>query len=107
MGRKGIGKLSIFSIAGVAEVYTKKGATKTAFKMDRDKIKRAIEGKSTDANYRPEEIRVFPSELKVGTRIVLSGLSKTLSGMTAARSEERRVGTEWDSMCSSRGLPRS
>ena len=35
MGRKGIGKLSIFSIAQIAEVYTIQGRERTAFKMDR------------------------------------------------------------------------
>lgn len=89
MGRKGIGKLSIFSIARVAEVYTRKGNVKTAFRMDRDKIKQAIEGKSTDANYKPEEIADFPPELKAGTRIVLSGLSKSLSGMTVSGLKRR------------------
>lgn len=89
MGRKGIGKLSIFSIAGIAEVYTKKGATKTAFKMNRDKIRQAIAGKSTDSSYKPEEIGTFPSDIKGGTRIVLSDLSKSLSGMTVAGLKRR------------------
>jgi hypothetical protein len=89
MGRKGIGKLSIFSIARVAEVYTKIGKVQTAFRMDRDKIREAIEGKSTDASYKPEEIANFPSDLKVGTRIVLADLSKSLSGMTASGLKRR------------------
>lgn len=89
MGRKGIGKLSIFSIARVAEVFTKKGKTRTAFRMDRDKIKKAIEGKSTDASYKPEEIEDFPSDLKAGTRIVLADLSKSLSGMTVSGLKRR------------------
>ena len=89
MGRKGIGKLSIFSIASVAEVYTKKGPIKTAFKMDRDMIKMAIQGKATDASYKPEEISTFPTNVNSGTRIVLSGLSKSLSGMTVAGLKRR------------------
>lgn len=89
MGRKGIGKLSIFSVAGIAEVYTQKGTVRTAFRMDRDKIKQAIAGKSTDASYKPEEISTFPSDLKKGTRIVLSALSKSLSGMTVAGLKRR------------------
>lgn len=89
MGRKGIGKLSIFSIASVAKVYTKKGSVKTAFKMDRDKIKKAIEGKATEASYKPEEISTFPTKLNGGTRIMLSGLSKSLSGMTVAGLKRR------------------
>jgi hypothetical protein len=81
MGRKGIGKLSIFSIANVAEIYTVSGSAKTAFRMDREVIRKAISGKSGDI-YKPEELTAWPSGLKKGTRIVLSGLSKNLSGMT-------------------------
>jgi hypothetical protein len=82
MGRKGIGKLSIFSIAQVATVYTRYGKDRTAFKMDREVIRKAIAGKSTH-QYKPEELPVFQSDFKNGTRIVLSGLSKPLRGMTA------------------------
>ena len=81
MGRKGIGKLSIFSVAQLAEVYTFEGREKTAFKMDREVIRKAISGKAQKP-YKPEEIKVWPGDLKKGTRIVLSGLSKSLSGMT-------------------------
>ena len=81
MGRKGLGKLSIFSIAQIAEVYTIQGKERTAFKMDRDVIRKAISGK-TKKPYKPEELKNSPSDLKKGTRIVLSGLSKSLSGMT-------------------------
>jgi hypothetical protein len=81
MGRKGIGKLSIFSIAQVAEVYTITDDIKTSFRMDREVIRKAIAGKSGNV-YKPEEIRAWPTDLKKGTRIVLSGLSKNLSGMT-------------------------
>lgn len=54
MGRKGIGKLSIFSIAQVAEVYTMQGQDRTAFKMDREVIKEAIKG-NAQKPYKPEE----------------------------------------------------
>lgn len=81
MGRKGIGKLSIFSIAQVAEIYTIQGKGKTAFRMDREKIRKAIAGKA-NTTYKPEELPDWPKDLKKGTRIVLSGISKNLSGMT-------------------------
>ena len=81
MGRKGIGKLSIFSIAQIAEIYTKLGSARTAFKMDREVILKAISGKA-QKSYKPEETTDWPGNLKKGTRIVLSGLSKSLSGMT-------------------------
>lgn len=81
MGRKGIGKLSIFSIAQIAEVYTKSGAEKTGFSMDRDTIRKQIASKSNGC-YRPTELSTWPPGLTKGTKIVLSGLSKNLSGMT-------------------------
>ncbi len=81
MGRKGIGKLSIFSIAQIAEVYTIKDISRTAFRMDREAIRKAISGK-TQPVYKPQELNSFPSDLRKGTRIVLSCPSKSLSGMT-------------------------
>jgi Histidine kinase-, DNA gyrase B-, and HSP90-like ATPase len=81
MGRKGIGKLSIFSIARIAEVYTASGEEHTAFEMDREIIRKAISGKK-ETPYKPKEIASPSKPLKKGTRIVLSGLSKSLSGMT-------------------------
>jgi hypothetical protein len=81
MGRKGIGKLSTFSIAQMVEVYTITGTERTAFKMDREVIRKAIAGKN-EKPYSPEEVTTWPSDLKKGTRIVLGGLSKSLSGMT-------------------------
>jgi len=82
MGRKGIGKLSIFSISQIAEVYTIQGKERTAFKMDSEIIRKAITGNSQKP-YKPEELESLPSDFKMGTRIVLSGLTKSLSGMTA------------------------
>lgn len=81
MGRKGIGKLSIFSIAQIAKVYTIVNGQKTAFKMDREVIREAISGTGQNS-YKPEELTDWPSGLKVGTCIVLSQISKSLSGMT-------------------------
>ncbi len=81
MGRKGIGKLSTFSIAQIAEVYTIQGGEHTAFKMDREVIRKAISG-NTQGPYKPEELQNWPPDFKKGTRIYLSGLSKSLSGMT-------------------------
>jgi hypothetical protein len=82
MGRKGIGKLSIFSIAQTATVYTREGSDRTAFRMDREVIRKAI-ARNSAQQYKPEELSDFPRDLKRGTRIVLSGLSKPLRGMTA------------------------
>lgn len=81
MGRKGIGKLSIFSVAQVAEVYTTVNGQNTAFSMDREIIRKAISGKGQQ-EYEPDELNTWPADLKQGTRIVLSKTSKSLSGMT-------------------------
>lgn len=81
MGRKGIGKLSIFSIARTAEIYTTSNTTRTAFKMDREVIKAAISGQAAGV-YKPDELATWPAELKKGTRIHLTGISKSLGGMT-------------------------
>lgn len=81
MGRKGIGKLSIFSIAQVARIYTISKGERTAFEMDREVIKKAIAGKSEGA-YEPVELTDWPAGFTKGTRIVLSGLSKSLSALT-------------------------
>ena len=81
MGRKGIGKLSIFSVARDARVYTVDGSERTAFQMDREVIRKTIAGKSA-ATYKPVELAGWPEGLEDGTQIVLSGLSKSLTGMT-------------------------
>ena len=82
MGRKGIGKLSTFSIARIVEVYTVGNGEHTAFRMDRDAIRQQIE-RGTHETYAPEEL-TEPDDHPGGTRIVLSQLSKNLTGMTDA-----------------------
>jgi hypothetical protein len=82
MGRKGIGKLSIFSVARMADIFTLKGKEKTAFRMDREVIREAIKNKEQKP-YHPDELSTWPSDLKRGTRITLSGLSKNISTLTA------------------------
>jgi len=81
MGRKGIGKLSAFSIAQVVEVYTTRCSERTAFRMDRDAIREQIQSSTRDC-YEPEELSDWPEDRMAGTRIVLSELSKNLTGMT-------------------------
>ncbi len=89
MGRKGIGKLSTFSIARVVEVYTMRNGECTAFRMDRDTIRDQIES-GTRKLYEPEELSDWPEGHQEGTRIVLSELSRNLTGMTDA-SLRRRI----------------
>lgn len=73
MGRKGIGKLSLFSIANRISVYTRKdGAQPESFLMDAHKIRAAIaaEDPSTAKEYGPEQV---PFDEKIAAAIVDHG----------------------------------
>ena len=76
MGRKGIGKLSLFSIANRIDVYSIKNQQRSAFRMDVLDIKEKISESVT--SYFPQALTDFPADLTVGTRIVLSELKKTI-----------------------------
>ncbi len=71
MGRKGIGKLSLFSIAERIDIHTQKNGEQHAFSMSVSGIQKAIANRKT---YRPVPIP-FEGEGK-GTKIVLTGLKK-------------------------------
>ena len=73
MGRKGIGKLSLFSIAEVIEVFTAKDGDKNAFKMVREDIREAIKDKNT-SHYTPDVLPVNDIDFEKGTLIRLSNL---------------------------------
>lgn len=75
MGRKGIGKLSLFSIARDIRIYTIKNGHKRGFQM----LLAEIEEKITrhESIYRPSVLTDFPKDLRQGTRIVLSDLKKS------------------------------
>ena len=79
MGRKGIGKLSLFSIANIVEVHTTKGSEHHGFTMNVHEIKKAIEVDGGN-QYQPEP--VSPTEVKIdeGTKIILSDLKRELRG---------------------------
>lgn len=81
MGRKGIGKLSSFSIAEVVTVYTIRDGERTAFEMDVKKIKERIQA-DDGVPYRPDEITDWPDGLTKGTRIVLKRLRRRMSKLT-------------------------
>lgn len=71
MGRKGIGKLSLFSIAERIEIHTRKGDETHAFAMTVASIQDAI---AADKTYRPRPIPFSGNEK--GTKIILTGLKK-------------------------------
>ena len=75
MGRKGIGKLSLFSIAETVNVQTVKGEEKSGFVMSVAKIRAAIE--RAGDTYHPEPLNESEITLdKKGTQIILTDLKK-------------------------------
>ena len=77
MGRKGIGKLSLFSIANTIEVQTVKGKDKSGLVMQLDKIKQAIQNKQ-EGTYHPQPVATSSLTVKTGTKITLTGLRKDI-----------------------------
>lgn len=77
MGRKGIGKLSVFSVAKTVEVYSVKSGERNALSMNSDDIRAQIEGDEGD--YFPDAIEdLSPINFAKGTKIVLRDLSKSV-----------------------------
>lgn len=76
MGRKGIGKLSLMSIAEVVEVYTAKDGQKSALLLDVAAIRQEIE--QSGGMYRPAELDSSSIDFQHGTKIVLRKLKKEL-----------------------------
>lgn len=86
MGRKGIGKLSLFSIADTVTVHSVRGGERHGFAMRVRDIEGSI--KKNEA-YRPEPIGAAPG-LESGTRITLSGLKHAVYGAPLKRRLARR-----------------
>ena len=89
MGRKGIGKLSVLSIAKKVQVFTKKkGTDPLAIELDVAKIQEAIENKE---KYRPSVIDV-PKAINFGhsgTAIILRDLKKRVNTSLDAHLRQR------------------
>ena len=84
MGRKGIGKLSLFSIANIVTVETVRGEDKNGFEMSVEAIEEQIS--ATDSGtYQPDSLPDNEITLdRNGTRIVLTGLKKRVYQTPAA-----------------------
>ena len=101
MGRKGIGKLSLFSIADIVEVQTVRGGDKNGFVMSARKIEEQIR-EQDGSTYHPDTLPNSKITLEGnGTRIVLTGLKKQVHQTPAALRKRlaRRfsvIGTEYD-----------
>ncbi|NES13264.1 MULTISPECIES: ATP-binding protein [Micromonospora] len=84
MGRKGIGKLSLFSIAETVEVHTSKDGQRNALRMTIDGIREAIGDDPTNSKpYCPEVLDPALVDFERGTRIVLTDLKKGLTNVAA------------------------
>ncbi len=77
MGRKGIGKLSLFSIARSVEVHTVKDSIKHGFVMDSDQIEKII-ADGREAEYNPEAVNPDDINIQRGTRITLTNMKRQL-----------------------------
>ena len=99
MGRKGIGKLSMFSIAREVEVYSRKKLENgeyevCALKMEIDKISEAINKENEDSNtiseYYPSELDIAGCDIQdTGTKIVLRKLKKLTTSLTGEYIKKR------------------
>ena len=78
MGRKGIGKLSSFSIANVVEVHSIRDSDCNALRMNRTRIEEQIKDENI-GEYFPDDVEPQIDGLKHGTRIVLRELDKSVS----------------------------
>ncbi len=88
MGRKGIGKLSAFSVASVVDVFTCSSTEKTAFRIDRNAL-RSENTRNDNQSYLLEELQGWPDGLTTGTRIVLSDVEKNLTEVTISALRRR------------------
>lgn len=87
MGRKGLGKLSLFSIADTVEVRSCKDGVPHGLRMSAAAIRKRME--EQNAEYYPEEISVDTTATETGTRIVLSDLKKGRLAVTGAAVRRR------------------
>ena len=77
MGRKGIGKLSLFSIARTVEVHSIRNGEKHGFIMDSDEIEERIRD-GQEAKYYPRAVQAAAVDINQGTRITLTNMKRQL-----------------------------
>ena len=78
MGRKGIGKLSLFSIAKVVKVHSVRGNDRHGFFMDLDKIEETI-ANGEEGDYQPGVVEPEDVKISEGTLITLTSLKRQLT----------------------------
>ncbi len=90
MGRKGIGKLSLFSIADRIEVHTvKSGHDPVAFELDAREIRRHYEGVEGEEPFRPPPLEPDLGGIEHGTRILLTDVRRRRLGQASAHLRRR------------------
>lgn len=109
MGRKGIGKLSLFSIAKTVEVHSVKGSEQHGFVMNLDKIEKAIKDDG-EREYSPDPVNPGDVQIGKGTKIILSDMKRQLhrSGAALRRRLARRfsiIGANYDFQIELNGAP--
>lgn len=87
MGRKGIGKLAVFSIANVVTVYSTKAGDTNGFQIDVDELRETIDKGEV---YEPEAVTEIPTEYAdQGTVLVLTSLRSQRVDLTIAALRKR------------------
>ncbi|WP_420464649.1 ATP-binding protein [Panacagrimonas sp.] len=86
MGRKGLGKLSLFSIANVIEVQSAKNGGKHGFRMSVPGIQQAVQEKRA---YHPEPLTTEALTVTLGTKIMLRDIKRQRLGKGVAALRKR------------------
>jgi Histidine kinase-, DNA gyrase B-, and HSP90-like ATPase len=90
MGRKGIGKLSLFSVASKAVVETRKNGKKFGLVLSANKITSLLGKAKVEKEYYPEALKDSDIKLaKSGTRITISGLKKGINAASVSALKKR------------------
>lgn len=87
MGRKGIGKLSVFSLANVVQVYSMtENGTAVGLEIDLDELLKSIK---KDNRYHPPALEVPKEYQRRGTTLVLKSLKSKRASITANALKKR------------------
>lgn len=87
MGRKGLGKLSLFSIANLIDVQSAKDVQSHGLRMSVDGIHKSVENK--EPFYRPDPLPAGEVTVTKGTKIVLRDIKRQRLGRGAAALRKR------------------
>lgn len=90
MGRKGIGKLSLFSIAGTVQIETAKDGERSVFRMRLEDIRKKVRDAGGTGTYQPMELPVETIDFEHGTRITLTELRHRQT-IATSRAVRKRV----------------